>query len=79
MHHTCPGRSQPHSRRNCLSAVRRSISIFVVGMPITALATNARANAARSLGGRPGSPRHTPTSVSTRASYSATMTRLADR
>jgi uncharacterized protein (DUF302 family) len=30
-----------------LSAVSRSISIFVVGMPITALATNARANAAR--------------------------------
>jgi hypothetical protein len=27
---TCPGRSQPHSRRNCLSAVSRSISIFVV-------------------------------------------------
>jgi hypothetical protein len=32
-------------------------------MPITALTTNARASAARSLGGRPGSPRHTPTSV----------------
>jgi hypothetical protein len=29
-----------------LSAVSRSISIFVVGMPITALATNARANVA---------------------------------
>src|SRR6516225_6425977 len=73
---TCPGRSQPHSRLNCLSAVSRSISIFVVGMLITALATNARANAARSLGGRPGSPRHSPTSVSTRASSSVTMTRL---
>ena len=39
------GRSQPHSRRNCLSTLSRSIGIEVVGSPITALATKARGSA----------------------------------
>src|SRR6516225_2219824 len=68
--------SQPHSRRNCLSTLSRSINIEVVGSPITALATKARASAARSLGGRPGSPGQTCTNASTSATSSATTTCL---
>ena len=67
---TCPGRSQPHSRRKRLSTASRSISIDVVGSPITALATNARANAARSRSGRPGRPGQSRISVSMRTSSS---------
>jgi hypothetical protein len=52
---TSARRSQPHSRLNCLPTVSRSINIEVVDSPITALATKARASAARSHGG-PGSP-----------------------
>src|SRR4029077_15191493 len=74
-----PRCSQPHSRRNGLSTVSRSINIAVVGSPITALATKARANAARSQGGRPGKPGQTRTKASTPATSSAVTTRLFEQ
>src|ERR1700720_1518812 len=53
---TACARSQPHRRRNVLSTFRRSTNRLVVGTSKTALATKARAKAARSAGGRPGHP-----------------------
>ena len=48
--------SQPHKRRSTASAASRSMSAKVVGRFSTAFATNARARAWRSAGGRPGNP-----------------------
>src|SRR3954468_8074640 len=50
---TSLARCQPHSCRNVLSLASRVISRRVVGKLNTALATKARARAARSAGGRP--------------------------
>src|SRR3954463_13544037 len=50
---TSLARCQPHSCRNVLSLASRVISRRVVGKLNTALATKARARAARSTGGRP--------------------------
>jgi hypothetical protein len=46
-------RALPAAQPAQLLVRRQPLDQFVVGMPITALATNARANAARSLGGQP--------------------------
>src|SRR5262252_7159388 len=73
---TCPGRSQPHSRRERLSDPRYSISIEVVGTFITILATNARANAARSSSGRPGRPGQWRKNASMRTNSSVLISRL---